>query len=230
MKISARFKEYEHGATKGFVDFVVDNQIVIKGARLVEGEFGKFVSLPQKKVGDEYKDVITGVNHNFSAKLLDAALMARENDEHHVTIGESEKLYFVPRVNLLEHTDGPLKAMASMMVKESKESEKSLFTMSGIRVLDGEHGLFLGMPSEKTQSEEYPYSKICFFTESSKDFLGRLIIGKAMDMLGIEKKHGEKKGSIADQVAEAKNIADGYEASDGPSMNFDELDEFPFER
>lgn len=230
MKISARFREYEHGATKGFVDFVVDNQIVIKGARLVEGDFGKFISLPQKKVGEEYKDVISGVNHDFSAKLLDAALMARESEEKHVTTGESEKLYFVPRVHLMENVDGPLKAMASMMVKESKESEKSLFTMSGIRVLEGEHGLFLGMPSEKTNSEEYPYSKICFFTEGSKDFLGGLIIGKAMDMLGIEKKHSAKKDSIADQVAEAQDIADAYEASDGPSMNYDSLDELPFDR
>ena len=230
MKISARFREHEHGATKGFVDFVVDGQIVIKGARLVEGKTGEFIGLPQRKAGDEYKDVITGVNHNFSAKLLEATMLARDNDEKHVTIGESADLFFVPRVHALDNPEGKTKALASMTVKESAESKKSLFTVSGIRVLEGDHGLFLGMPSVKTNSEEYPYNKLCFFTQRSENFLNGLIIGKAMDELGIEKKHSAKKESIANQVAEAQDIADAYEEFNGPSMNFDSMEDLPFER
>lgn len=200
MKITAKFREYENGAMKGFVDLTVNGSVGIKDARLVEGSNGLFISMPQVKVGEEeYRDVVTGVSKEFAALALDAALAARDSEEKKATIGESSDLFYDTHATALTESENAVKALASLTVRESKEAEKSAFTINGIRVLQGERNMFLGMPSVKTDSEEYPYNDLCYFTHGSENFLTGLIVSKAMDALGIE-----KKPKLDERVGEAK--------------------------
>lgn len=199
MKVTAYFRNYENGATKGFANLVVDGSVCINDVRLVEGSNGAFVSMPQRKVGDEYRDVVTGVSKEFASQTLEAILAAKESNENHASVGEMGKPYFDPHVNAIKDPQGSAKALASLTVRESADAEKSSFTINDIRVIQGEKNLFLGMPAEKTNSEEYPYNEFCSFTKGSQDFLSGLIISKAMDVLGIE-----KKTALEDKVKEAQ--------------------------
>lgn len=214
MKITANFRPYENGAMKGYVDLVVGGSIGIKDARLVEGSNGLFVAMPQIKVGDEYRDVITGVSKDFIAQALEATLAARDSEDGHASIGEGN-VYFNARANALEDQTQDIKALASLTVRESKETELSAFTVSGIRVIQGAKNMFVGMPSVKTDNPEYPYNSLCYLTKGSKDFVTGLIVGEAMTALGIEKKgkaepkkeepaKEDKKPSLDAQVKGAK--------------------------
>ena len=56
MNIKANVKVLNNNTTlKGVADLVFDNEFVVKGVRIIEGEKGLFVSMPSHKVGNEYK-------------------------------------------------------------------------------------------------------------------------------------------------------------------------------
>lgn len=215
MLVKAKFRDYEHGATKGFVDFFVNGAIVVKGATLVEGRNGFFVSMPSIKVHDEYRDVITGVSKEFSEKLLEVALAAKNSEVKEASIGTGRGGYYDVHVGVIPEPKGAAKALASLTVRQSKEAEKSCFTINGIRVNQGEKNLFLGMPSKKTGNEQYPYAEVCTFLGDSKAFLDNLILAEAKDKLGIK-----KKASLNDRMkgAEEKSMQQQDPASIAMSM------------
>lgn len=217
MRITAKFRDYENGATKGFVDFVVDGSIGIKDAKLVEGEFGPFIGFAQRKVGEEYRDVITGVSREFSEQLLQAAQAARESEDRKAVIGEKGKPFYNVRATALKDPKGATKALASLTVRENETSEKSMFTINDIRVIEGEKGLFVGLPSVKTKNESFPYSALCYFTGGSDRFLDNLILAKAKDALGIERKPSlsEKMNQATEKAVEDTPFL-GDPAKDNP--------------
>lgn len=203
MKITAKFREYENNHTKGFVDFTVNGSIGIKGATLVEGKNGLFVSMPQRKVGDEFRDVVSGVSKEFAEQLLEATIAAWDSEEKKATIGDAGKPYYEPHVTGLDNPDGKIKALACLTVRESQDAEKSSFTVNDIRVIQVDKNLFLGMPNVKTDNEKFPYNDLVYLTGGSETFLTNLIIGKAMDELGIEKKSPSLKDRVEDAKARA---------------------------
>lgn len=216
MKVKAKFRDYENGVTKGFVDFFVNGAMVIKGATLVEGKNGYFVSMPSIKVHDEYRDVITGVSKEFSEKLLEATLAAKNSETKEASVGTGKGGYYDVHVGVIPEPKGAAKALASLTVRPSKEAEKSCFTINGIRVNQGEKNLFLGMPSKKTGNEQYPYAEVCTFLGESKAFLDNLILSEAKDKLGIK-----KKASLETRMkgAEDKSIQQQDPASIAMSMS-----------
>lgn len=211
MKISAKFRDYENGATKGFVDFVVDGKLGIKDAKLIEGEFGPFIGFAQRKVGEEYRDVITGVSREFSSALLEAAQAARESENRQAAVGEKGNPFFNVRATALKNPKGATKALASLTVKENETSEKSMFTINDIRVIEGEKGLFVSLPGIKTNNEKYPYNALCYFTGENERFLDNLILAKAKDALGIERKPSlsEKMNRASEKAAEENPFRNG---------------------
>ena len=60
MEVSRIHKLDGTGATKAFVDLVVEDSLVIKGIRVVEGEKGLFVAMPKEdgKDGKWYSVVV----------------------------------------------------------------------------------------------------------------------------------------------------------------------------
>ena len=201
MRVKAKFREYENGSTKGYVDFFVNGTVAIKGARLVEGKNGPFVSMPAIKGNNKYKDVITGISAEFSAKLLEAALAARDSDEKEARVGEEKDGYYDVHVGVIPEPKGATKALVSLTVKPSEFADKSYFTIQGIRVNQRKDGLAVIMPSKKTGNEEYPYENVCVFLGDSKDFLDKLILSDVKNKLGIESK---KKPSLDSRVKDAE--------------------------
>src|SRR3712207_8368164 len=56
----------ETGRLKAYVDLTFDEAFVIHGLKLIEGESGKFIATPSRKMPDgEFKDIV----HPFSPEL-----------------------------------------------------------------------------------------------------------------------------------------------------------------
>lgn len=202
MKIKATYRPYENekGTVHGFVDFIMNGSIGIKDATFMEGELGMFIKMPSVPIKEnEYRDVVTGVSKEFHALLLEAALAAKEAPDHTASIGETGEIFYDVRATAIDGNTS-CKALASLTVKE-KGAEVSSFTISDIRVLEGEKGHFIAMPSVKTDNPEFPYRDLCFVTKSNKEFVNNLIWNKAKKALGIE------KPSIEEQVQEAQTVA-----------------------
>ena len=54
----------------------VNGCFAIRGAKLVQGKNGPFVSMPQKKVGEEYKDIVFTTTREMYDKLTATAIAA----------------------------------------------------------------------------------------------------------------------------------------------------------
>ena len=69
----------ENGSMKAFVDLVIDNVLLIKGIRIIQGQKGLFVSMPQEQGKDKrWYDSIRCLSPEFK-KRLDDEIMAAYN-------------------------------------------------------------------------------------------------------------------------------------------------------
>lgn len=66
------------GTLKGFASVNIDEQFAVKGIRIVEGENGPFLSMPSRKVGENYEDMCFPVTKECRDKLNETVLKAYE--------------------------------------------------------------------------------------------------------------------------------------------------------
>ncbi len=79
MKINARVNLINNDSKmKGMADVVLDDVLVIKGVRVMEGQNGAFVSMPSQKVGSEYRETVFPVTAEFREQLMGSVLSAYE--------------------------------------------------------------------------------------------------------------------------------------------------------
>lgn len=57
------------GKTKAFVSVTIADCLVLTGIKIIEGQKGLFVAMPQQKVKDDYKDVFFPISKDFRADL-----------------------------------------------------------------------------------------------------------------------------------------------------------------
>lgn len=79
MKINARVNLINNDSKmKGMADVVLDDVLVIKGIRVMEGQNGAFVSMPSQKVGSEYRETVFPITAEFREQLMGSVLSAYE--------------------------------------------------------------------------------------------------------------------------------------------------------
>jgi len=66
------------GPLKGFANVNIDEQFAIRGVRIMEGENGPFISMPSRKVGENYEDIAFPVTKESREALNEAVLKAYE--------------------------------------------------------------------------------------------------------------------------------------------------------
>lgn len=67
----------ENGPLKAFVDLSIDDVLLIKGIRLVQGKKGLFVTMPQEKGKDKrWYDSIRCLDQEFRKRLNDEIMSA----------------------------------------------------------------------------------------------------------------------------------------------------------
>ena len=79
MKINARVNLINNDSKlKGVADIVLDDMLVVKGIRVMEGQNGAFVSMPSQKVGSEYRETVFPITAEFREQLMNTVLSAYE--------------------------------------------------------------------------------------------------------------------------------------------------------
>ncbi len=88
-------------------------------------------------------------------------------------------------IYLLTDTTNSVKALASITIEES-------FVVTGIRVIEGQNGLFCSMPSKKNNKGEY--KDICFpKTKESRELINNVIVE------AYNKEIGQNNTTVEDQ-------------------------------
>lgn len=68
-----------------FADVTLNSSAVIHGIKVLQGESGPFVSMPQRLVKDEFKDVFHPITREFQDALCGAVL-----DAYEIELGQSK--------------------------------------------------------------------------------------------------------------------------------------------
>lgn len=77
MKINTRVNLINNDSKiKGMADVALDDVLVIKGIRVMEGQNGAFVSMPSQKVGSEYRETVFPITAEFREQLMGSVLSA----------------------------------------------------------------------------------------------------------------------------------------------------------
>jgi stage V sporulation protein G len=90
LTVSAEVKKLfsDEGKAKAILNINIGGLFIVRGARLVDGAKGMFVSMPSRRVAEgEYKAVCFPITEDFRVQILDAAkaaydkaLAEQEND------------------------------------------------------------------------------------------------------------------------------------------------------
>lgn len=76
------YKTRGNGNVKAYASVSFDNEFVVKGLKVVEGERGLWVSMPSRKMKDGgFQDIFHPVSKEGRDKIVDAVLKAYEEQE-----------------------------------------------------------------------------------------------------------------------------------------------------
>jgi len=76
------YKTRGNGNVKAYASVSFDNEFVVKGLKVVEGEKGLWVSMPSRKMKDgSFQDIFHPVSKEARDKIVDAVLKAYEEQE-----------------------------------------------------------------------------------------------------------------------------------------------------
>ena len=153
------------GSTKAFASVALDDLVAIRGIRVIEGEKGLFVSMPQSqdKNTGVYRDIAFPIDGDIRKELNKAvkdeykrveklAPDERGYDKPEAGAGNGiniEGLKLEIQVYPVKEPQGSTKAFAEINVDD-------LAAIRGVRVVEGEKGLFVTMPqSQDKKTNEY---------------------------------------------------------------------------
>ena len=193
------------GNTKAFASVAVDDMIAIRGVRVVEGEKGMFVTMPQSqdKKTNEYHDIAFPLEGDLRKEMNKAVLDEYSRTE---SLAPDQRGYDKPdmetaselnisnikldvRVYPITEPQGNTKAFASISVDD-------LIAIRGVRVVEGEKGLFVTMP--QSQDKEKNYHDIAFPLNGD---LRKEITKAVLDEYKSPEKSAERKQSLGDRLA-----------------------------
>ena len=66
------------GNLKGIASVVIEEQFAIRDIRIVDGKNGLFLSMPSRKVGEDYVDICFPITNECRQKLSDVVVKAYE--------------------------------------------------------------------------------------------------------------------------------------------------------
>jgi stage V sporulation protein G len=151
------------GSTKAFASVALDDLAAIRGIRVIEGSKGLFVSMPQSKDKDgEYHDIAFPIDNDLRKEVNKAV---KEEYKRIESLPPEQRVYDKPeagnmnglsvdeikldiKVYPLKDAPGSTKAFAEINVDD-------LIAIRGVRVVDGEKGLFVTMPQSKDKDGEF---------------------------------------------------------------------------
>jgi stage V sporulation protein G len=81
-KVKRIYRLEGNGNTKAFVDLVINDELLIKGLRVVNGKEGLFVSMPREQGKDsKWYDTVQPMKKEIKEQISMAILNAYKNDQ-----------------------------------------------------------------------------------------------------------------------------------------------------
>jgi len=203
------------GNTRAFASVAIDDMIAIRGIRVVEGEKGMFVTMPQSKdKEDKYHDIAFPLNGDLRKEISNAVLAEYDRA---ASLEPGQRGYDAPdknatngfniqdvsldvRVYPLDDPKGNTKAFASIGIDE-------IAAIRGIRVVEGEKGLFVTMPQSKDSGGDYHDIAFPLNGDLRKE-ITKAVLGEYQ---ATEKIH-DRKQSLADGLREGAAKAANHNA------------------
>jgi len=199
------------GSTKAFASVAVNDLIAIRGIRLVEGENGMFVTMPQSldKKTEEYHDIAFPLNGDLRKAINNAVLdeydfisslpldkrAYHKSDPDAANSIDPADVKLDIRVYPLNEPKGSTKAFASVSVDD-------LIAIRGVRIVEGKNGLFTAMPQSQDKNGER--HDIAFPLSGE---LRKAINKAVIDEFKSLDKSAERKNSLGDRLAEGAERA-----------------------
>jgi len=151
------------GTTKAFANVGIEDLVAINGIRVVSGEKGDFVAMPQSKDKDgNYHDIAFPINGDLRKEMnkvvaeeykrVEALPLEQRGYEKMEAKAMNELniegMNLEIKVYPLDNPQGSTKAFANVGIED-------LVAINGIRVVSGEKGDFVAMPQSKDKDGNY---------------------------------------------------------------------------
>jgi len=201
------------GNTLAFASIAIDDLAAIRGVRVVKGEKGLFVSMPQSQDN-------TGLYHDIAFPLsgdlrkeINAAVLGEY--ERQASLYADQRGYEKPEAMADGRNAEDIKLDVKVFPIAEPKSETLAFAsvgfddvaaIRGIRVVNGDKGQFVSMPQSKDKNGEF--HDIAF--PLSGDL--RRAVSKAI-LAEYNQQTAERKQSIGDKLAEGAQQAAQYAAN-----------------
>jgi stage V sporulation protein G len=152
------------GSTKAFASVALDDLVAIRGVRVIEGEKGMFVSMPQSqdKKTNEYHDIAFPIDSDLRKEVNKAV---KEEYKRVESLLPEQRGYEKPEAGVNGLSAGDVKLDIQVFpIKEPQGNTKAfvninvddLVAIRGARIVDSENGLFVTMPqSQDKKTNEY---------------------------------------------------------------------------
>jgi len=151
MNITARVTPIENGTNlKGLANININGQFSVNSIRIVEGEHGLFVSMPTRKdqKSGEFKDIAFPITNVLREHINNIVMEAYYNPTQDKSVSEPMPIK-VSLQSIMENTfNNNVKASGSVKLNDD-------FVVTGVRIIEGEKGLFVQMPSYQDHNGEY---------------------------------------------------------------------------
>ena len=88
MDIKARVTKVNYGSSpnlKAMVSLTLDDCFVVRDIKLIEGKNGLFMSMPNKKVGEDYKDICFPIKSETRQQIIDTIINEYNSQEDSIS-------------------------------------------------------------------------------------------------------------------------------------------------
>ncbi|MBN1897564.1 MAG: SpoVG family protein, partial [Spirochaetes bacterium] len=159
-----KYPSQKEGKVKAYVHFKLNNVIMIRDAKVIDGQYGKFVGMPSIKVKEEWKDICFPITKDLRSHITDSIL----NDKFSSLETSKQKVDVTEiKIYRIKDAKGKVKAFCSITLNK-------VFVIKEIKIIEGSKGLFIGWPSYKKSGK---YKTVVYPVKQKKE-IEQLILKK----------------------------------------------------
>lgn len=200
------------GDMKGTASVNLNDQFAVRGVSIMDENGTLSVRMPGYQLGNEYKEVFSGITDEaraaFDKSVLDAYYQALSGQIAKQSQASTEPLplKYNIQIQFLNPGDGTVKGRASVTLNDQ-------FVIPRVNIMEGTHGLFVSMPGFRGGNGQY--KDYCFpCTKDARIELDKAVLDAYNHVLtqnqkaGQELLDGQQMGDTHIQVerGEQKNI------------------------
>ena len=208
------------GNTLAFASVAIDDLAAIRGIRVVNGEKGLFVTMPQSQDNSgQYHDIAFPLNGDLR-KEINAAILDEFN--HQASLYPEQRGYEKSEASANGRNTADVKLDIKVFPIAEPKGDTLAFAsvglddlaaIRGLRVVNGEKGQFVSMPQSKDKDGNY--HDVAF--PLSGDLRKAISRGVLDEFRQQTAERSERKQSVGERLAEGREQAAQYAAAPRPA-------------